>query len=366
MENMENMEHKGYMQMALDLAEKGMHSSMPNPRVGCIVVHNSQVVGQGWHSKTGEDHAEVMALSQAGHKAKGATAYITLEPCNHYGKTPPCTDSLISAGVETVIYAMDDPNPEVSGKSTGILKAAGVKVIQGVLHQKSKDLNIGFIKRMESGLPYIRSKIASSIDGKTALLNGTSQWISSEKSREDVQSWRARSCALLTSIETVLSDDPFLNVRIDGFDDLDQPMRVVLDSQLRIDSHYKILRLPGQKIIYTLKAQHNDPEIQNMIKTAEEYDGHISLEYLFRDLAKREVNEVMIECGGVLNGALLKQEFIDELIVYIAPCILGNKARNMFSLPVLSEMSDRYNFDSTQVDQIDHDVRVILRKSNYI
>ena len=363
---MENREHNGYMQMALDLAKKGMYSSMPNPRVGCVVVHNHQIVGQGWHSKTGEDHAEVIALSQAGQKAKGATAYITLEPCNHHGKTPPCTEALISAGIGTVVYAMDDPNPEVSAKSTGILKIAGVKVIQGILHQESKDLNIGFVKRMKSGLPYIRSKIASSIDGKTALLNGKSTWISSEKSRQDVQSWRARSCALLTSIETVLSDDPSLNVRIDGFDDLNQPIRVVLDSQLRMESHYKILRLPGQKIIYTLKSKHNDPKIQNMIETAEEYDGRVSLRYLFHDLAKREINEVMIECGGVLNGALLRLGFIDELIVYIAPCVLGDQARNMFNLPVLSEISDRYNFDSTQVDQIDHDVRIILRKSNHI
>ena len=233
------------MQIALDSAEKGMHTSMPNPRVGCIVVRENQIVGQGWHRSAGEAHAESIALSEAGNKAQGSTVYSTLEPCTHYGKTPPCVEALIAARVGKVIYAVEDPNPLVSGQSRKILEAEEIEVITGILSQESKDLNIGFHKRMKTGLPYIRTKIATSIDGKTSLMNGNSEWISSIKSRDDVQLWRARSCAIVTSIDTVIADDPFLNVRINDFLDHNQPMRVILDSQLRIKSHYKILKSPG-------------------------------------------------------------------------------------------------------------------------
>ena len=312
------------MQIALDLAKKGMHSSMPNPRVGCIVVHENQIVGRGWHRATGEAHAELIALSEAGNKAQGSTVYSTLEPCTHYGKTPPCVEALIAARVGKVVYAMEDPNPIVSGQSRKILESAEIEVIAGILSQESKDLNIGFHKRMETGLPYIRTKIAASIDGKTALMNGDSQWISSIKSRDDVQLWRARSCAIVTSIDTVIADNPSLNVRINDFSDIDQPTRVIVDSQLRMRDHYKILQSPGDVIVYSSEQVHNDPIFEGMIENIEEHDGHVSLEAVFRDLAKKEINEVMFECGGILNGALLKQNFIDEIIIYLAPCILGD------------------------------------------
>ena len=352
------------MQIALDLAKKGMHSSMPNPRVGCIVVRENQIVGQGWHRATGEAHAESIAISEAGNKAKGSTIYSTLEPCTHYGKTPPCVEALIAARVGKVVYATEDPNPIVSGQSKKILESEEIEVIAGILSQESKDLNIGFHKRMKTGLPYIRTKIAASIDGKTALMNGNSKWISSIKSRDDVQLWRARSCAIVTSIDTVIADDPSLNVRINDFLDNNQPTRVILDSQLRIKGHYKILKSPGDVILYSLQQIHDDPIFEGMIENTEEQDGHVSLESIFLDLAKKEINEVMFECGGILNGALLKQNFIDEIIIYIAPCILGDRANNMFSLPVISVMSDRHNFNLAQVDKTGDDVRIILKKLN--
>ena len=352
------------MQIALDLAKKGMHTAKPNPRVGCIVVSENKIVGQGWHRQTGEAHAEAIALSEAGDKAKDSTVYSTLEPCTHFGQTPPCVEALIAAAVGKVVYAMEDPNPVVSGQSRKILESAEIEVISGVLSQESKDLNIGFNKRMKYGLPYIRTKIAASIDGKTALLNGKSQWISSKQSRDDVQLWRARSCALITSINTVIADDPSLNVRINDFSDIDQPTRVILDSQLRIKGDYKILQSPGDVIVYSLQQVHNDPIFEGMIENTNERDGHVSLESVFRDLAKKEINEVMFECGGTLNGALLKQNFIDEIIIYLAPCILGDQANNMFSLPAISAMSERYNFNLIQVDRTGDDIRVILRKAN--
>jgi len=354
------------MQIALDLAKKGMHSSMPNPRVGCIVVHENKIIGQGFHMATGEAHAETSALLEAGNKAKGSTVYSTLEPCTHYGKTPPCVEALVAARVGKVVYALEDPNPIISGQSRKILESAKIEVISGILSQESKDLNIGFHKRMKTGLPYVRTKIAASIDGKTALLNGKSKWISSKESRDDVQLWRARSCAIITSIDTVIADDPSLNVRINDFSDKHQPTRVILDSQLRIKDHYKILKSPGDVILYSLQQVDNDSIFEGMIENTEEYDGHVSLESVFHDLAKKEINEVMFECGGILNGALLRQNFIDEIIIYLAPCILGDQANNMFRLPEITAMSDRYNFNLIQVDRIGDDIRIILKKSNLV
>jgi len=354
------------MHIALDLARKGMHSSMPNPRVGCVVVHENQIVGQGFHMATGEAHAETIALFEAGNKAKGSTVYSTLEPCTHYGNTPPCVEALIAAEVGKVVYALEDPNPIISGQSRKILESAKIEVISGILSQQSKDLNIGFHKRMKTGLPYIRTKIAASIDGKTGLLNGKSKWISSKESRDDVQLWRARSCAIVTSINTVIADDPCLNVRISDFSDSNQPARVILDSQLRIKDHHKILKLPGEVILYSLHGVDNDSIFEGIIENTEEYDGHVSLESVFNDLAKKEINEVMFECGGTLNGALIKQNFLDEIIIYLATCILGNQANNMFILPEIKAMSDSYNFNLTQVDRIGDDIRIILKKSNLV
>ena len=362
--NIQTKEHEKYMQIALDLAKKGMHTSMPNPRVGCIVVRENKIVGQGWHRRAGEDHAEVIALSEAGNKANGSTVYITLEPCTHYGKTSPCVETLIKASVGEVVYAVDDPNPMVSGKSREMLESASIRVTSGILSQEAKDLNIGFYRRMKTGLPYIRTKIAASIDGKTALKNGKSKWISSKQSRDDVQLWRARSCAIVTSINTVIADDPSLNVRIHDFSDKDQPLRVILDSHLRIKKHYKILKSPGDVIVYSIKQIHNDTVLGGIIENTEELDGRISLVSLFRDLAKKEINEVMFECGEILNGSMLQQNLIDEIIIYIAPCILGDEAKNMFRLQEISVMSDRYNFDLIQVDRTGEDVRIILKKSS--
>ena len=346
-----------YMDISLDLAIKGINTCMPNPRVGCVIVKNNKIIGQGWHSQTGDSHAEIMALNDARGNTDNSTVYITLEPCTHTGNTPPCVNALIKARVKKVIYAMNDPNPKVFGRSKEILQASGIEVEEGILENKSKEINLGFIKRMSKGLPFIRTKIA-----KTALSNGKSKWITSEESRKDVQKYRARSCAILTSISTVMADNPSLNVRLDDFNDVYQPTRIILDSNLRIVGEENVLKLPGKKYIYTLKKDHNDPQIRSIIRTTKEVNGRIALLDVMKDLGSDEMNEVLVEAGSVLNGALLKENLIDEIVLYLAPCFLGDKAKGMFDLPILNEMSEKYDFKINDVSQIGPDIKVILRK----
>jgi diaminohydroxyphosphoribosylaminopyrimidine deaminase/5-amino-6-(5-phosphoribosylamino)uracil reductase len=351
-----------YMDISLDLAIKGINTCMPNPRVGCVIVKNNKIIGQGWHSQTGDSHAEIMALNDARGNTDNSTVYITLEPCTHTGNTPPCVSALIEARVKKVIFAMNDPNPKVFGRSKEILQASGIEVEEGILENKSKEINLGFIKRMSKGLPFIRTKIAASLDGKIALSNGKSQWITSEESRKDVQKYRARSCGILTSISTVMADNPSLNVRLDDFNDVNQPTRIILDSNLRIVGEENVLKLPGKKYIYTLKKDHNDPQIRSIIRTTKEVNGRIALLDVMKDLGSDEMNEVLIEAGSVLNGALLKENLIDEIVLYLAPCFLGDKAKGMFDLPILNEMAEKYDFKINDVSQIGPDIKVILRK----
>ncbi len=362
-----------YMSMALQLAAKGMYTTDPNPRVGCVVVKNQQIVGQGWHERAGGPHAEVHALRQAGKNAQGATVYVTLEPCSHHGKTPPCADALIEAQVSRVVAAMQDPNPLVAGEGLEKLAEAGIQAESGVLQSQSEALNPGFIKRMRYQRPYVRCKLAMSTDGRTAMANGKSQWITGEDARRDVHQLRARSSAMLTGINTVLVDDPSLNARLNNLndDDILQPMRVVVDSQLRMPLEAKMLSLPGTTIIATVnRDKHKTQQLRQRgadVVAVEEKAGRVDLDALMRILAQRQINEVMVEAGQTLNGQLLQQNLVDELIIYMAPCIMGDAARGLFTLSGVEKMQDRIELTIKDIRAVGRDWRItalVSKKSN--
>ena len=337
-----------FMDRALQLAERGLCSTTPNPRVGCLIVKDSRIIGEGWHEKAGEPHAEVMALRSSvaadGTPLSGATAYVTLEPCGHFGRTPPCADALIASGVSRVVVAMQDPNPRVAGRGIEKLRAAGIEVDCGLRAEQAAELNIGFVTRMSCGRPWIRSKIACSLDGKTALANGQSKWITGTQARADGHLWRARSCAVLTGIGTVIDDNPRLTVRdVPNIQTpLRQPLRVVVDSALRTPIDAAILA--GGGLIACAKT---DPGRKLALEGAgvdiialPNAEGKVDLEKLLQALAAREINEVLVEAGTCLNGALLGAGLVDELLIYQAPMILGNAAHGMFASTVLTELSD--------------------------
>ncbi|MAP83340.1 MAG: riboflavin biosynthesis protein RibD [Gammaproteobacteria bacterium] len=330
------------MYRCIELAKNGIHTCKPNPRVGCVIVKDEKIIGEGWHKKTGGDHAEIMALKNCEVNPEGSVVFISLEPCTHKGRTAPCIEALIDAKVSKVIFSSLDPNPKVSGKSIDILSAAGIEVSHGLLEEESSELNIGFFQRMKRNRPFIRSKIGSSLDGKIALSNGESKWITSAESREDVQNLRARSCAMMTSNQTVLLDDPSLNVRINNFSDDDQPLRVVIDSTMQCTGNEKIFQLPGETMIHSKRVD----------------------EALFEHLASIEINNVLVEAGPRMNGALLELNLIDELIIYMAPCILGPDAIDMFDSPVIKKLSDRYSFAIKDLTSIGPDMKITLRKEN--
>ncbi len=355
-----------YMQHAIRLAKKGLYTTQPNPRVGCVIVKDGGIVGEGWHQVAGAEHAEVIALSRAGGAAKGSTVFVTLEPCSHTGKTPPCADALIQAGVKKVIVAMIDPNPLVAGNGLKILQDAGIEVASGLLEAQARDLNPGFIKRMESGRPFLRIKMAMSLDGRTAMASGESQWISSEASRNDVQRLRAESSVILTGIETVLADDPSMNVRLSaqqlGIEaeagPVRQPDRIVLDSQFRMPSQAKIFSVAGECIVYTTVNVENSDDYPFIIETCDSQDGKIDLHWLMKDLAEKEVNLIHVEAGSVLCGALLKNDLVDEIIVYMAPHIMGDAAKGLFNLPGLEMMKDRISLNIKDVRSVGNDIRI--------
>jgi diaminohydroxyphosphoribosylaminopyrimidine deaminase/5-amino-6-(5-phosphoribosylamino)uracil reductase len=348
-----------YMARAISLAKKGRYTTDPNPRVGCVLVRNDGVIGEGWHVKAGQGHAEVEALKNTP-DAKGATAYVTLEPCSHQGRTPPCCDALIKAGVSRVVAAMQDPNPQVSGRGLERLKAAGIEVICGVLQEDAQALNRGFIKRMTDNRPYVRSKLAMSLDGRTAMASGESQWITSDKSRADVQQLRAESSAILTGINTVLADDPALNARVD--EDVLQPIRVVLDTHLNMQVSAKMAKLPGRSLILTCV---EDQQKQQALQQAgfEVYqlpgkDGRLDLHAVMEFLAGQQINELLVEAGSVLNGALLDEGLVDEYIIYMAPCILGDQGRGLFNLPGLQLMADKKQLKLRDIRQVGPDLKL--------
>ncbi|MDD1612835.1 MAG: bifunctional diaminohydroxyphosphoribosylaminopyrimidine deaminase/5-amino-6-(5-phosphoribosylamino)uracil reductase RibD, partial [Methylococcaceae bacterium] len=308
-----------YMARALQLARNGLYTTHPNPRVGCVLVKGDQIIGEGWHVKAGDDHAEIVALKNA-ENAEGSTAYVTLEPCSHHGRTPPCADALIRSGVSKVVAAMQDPNPLVAGNGLTILREAGIETVCGVLEDDARRLNRGFIQRMTQGRPFVRSKLAMSLDGRTALASGESRWITSGAARQDVHRLRAQSSAILTGIDTVLADDPALTARID--EDVLQPLRIVLDTQLRMPASAQLAKLPGRSLILTCCDDQN--KIASLRKARfeihhlEAKNGRIDLNGLMTFLAGQQINELLVETGPTLNGALLAENLVDEWIVYMA------------------------------------------------
>ena len=355
-------DHK-FMSRALLLAKNGVYTTSPNPNVGCVLVKDGEVVGEGWHEKAGEAHAEINALKQAGNKAEGATAYVTLEPCCHQGKTPPCSDALITAKVKRVVAAMIDPHAKVAGKGLKQLESAGIFVEHGLLEEQAKELNLGFIKRMQKRLPYVRCKLAMSLDGRTAMASGESKWITSSAAREDVQRLRAKSSAILTGVGTVLADDPSMTVRLEGVNA--QPMRVVVDTNLSMPTDAKMLKEAGQTVLMTCSA---DDGITQALKDAGAdihmmpfCNTNVDLASVLQQLSDMQINDVLLETGATLSGAMLQAGLIDELIIYMAPVLMGNEARGLFSLPGLATMQDKIELDIVDQRVVGQDIRITAK-----
>ena len=355
-----------FMRRALELAANGLFTTDPNPRVGCVIVRDQHVVGEGWHEKAGQPHAEIHAMKQAGKSADGATAYVTLEPCAHYGRTPPCCDALIQAGISRVVVAAQDPNPLVNGKGVAALTAAGIKVELGLLQEEASELNIGFLSRMRRQRPWVRMKVAASLDGKTALPNRQSQWITDEAARRDGHKWRARASALLTGIGTLKDDDPQMNVR--WVETSRQPIRVLVDSRLEANPQAKMLLKPGAWIVTALEetAQSNDAwkklsDAGHRIVSLPYQVGKVDLQAMLRWLASEGVNELHIEAGYKLNGSLLREHCVDELLCYVAPRLMG-PGLEMFDLPELSTMPENLQWCFVDHEAIGRDLRLSLRK----
>jgi len=359
-----------WMARALGLARRGFYTADPNPRVGCVLVRDGEPVGEGYHRRAGEPHAERNALAVAGARAAGATAYVTLEPCSHHGRTPPCADALAESGVARMVAAMQDPNPLVAGRGLQRLREAGVQVDIGVLEDQARDLNPGFVKRMTDALPWVRCKLAMSLDGRTAMASGESQWITGEDARRDVQRLRARSSAILTGVETVLADDPSLNVRL-GAEALGdtgadawvrQPVRVILDSSLRTPPTARLLELPGTTLILCVVEQREqaaDLEAAGArVQILPEDQGRVGLRAALEFLAEQEINEVLIEAGPTLAGSFVQAGLVDELIIYVAPHLMGDGARGLFNLPGLRHMADRVALDIRDLRRVGRDLRI--------
>ena len=350
-----------HMRRALQLAERGLAGTDPNPRVGCVLVRAERTVGEGWHERAGGPHAEVMALRQAGADAEGASAYVTLEPCAHTGRTPPCVAALISAGVRRVVFAVSDPNPLVNGAGASALRAAGVQVREGVLAAEARALNPGFFKRMQCGLPWVRLKLAASLDGRTALADGRSRWITGEAARADVQRFRARSSVVLTGSGTVLADDPALNVRL--ADTPRQPLRVLLDGALRVSPDARMLHPANEALVFTAST---DPARRAELErrgvrveiAAAGPDGRLLLAPILRRLGELEANEVWIEAGARLAGAWLREQLVDELIIYLAPRLLGPGARPLLQLPAPADLEQAPRLRFTECVPLGEDLRL--------
>lgn len=351
-----------HMAQALRLAGRGLDTATPNPRVGCVLVKDGRVVGEGWHERAGGPHAEAVALLSAGVSAAGATAYVTLEPCSHHGRTPPCADALIAARVAQVVAAMQDPNPKVSGQGIERLRAAGIATRVGLMESEARELNIGFVARMTRGRPWVRVKVAASLDGKTALGNGVSQWITGADARRDAHRWRARSCAILTGIGTLKDDDPRLTVR--DVPSSRQPLRVVVDSRLRMDPAAKIL--DGDPVLVATASDDAGRRQALEARAASvvvlpDARGKVDLGALMAELGRRGINEVLVEAGINLNSALLEAGLADELVIYLAPHLLGDRGRGMLDLGEVSRMEDRLELDVRETRMIGPDLRLIGR-----
>lgn len=353
------------MARAHQLARNGLYTTDPNPRVGCVLVRDQAVVGEGWHAYAGGPHAEVVALRAAGERARGATAYVTLEPCSHHGRTPPCADALIAAGVARVVAALEDPNPRVAGQGLARLRAAGIEVASGLLAADSEALNPGFMSRMRRGRPYLRAKLAMSLDGRTAMASGESQWITGAAAREDVQRLRARSSAIVTGIGTVLADDPSMNVRLPGVA-VRQPLRVVLDPHLSMPPGARMLALEGETLVITATGPEDDAweplaAAGARIVSLPQGPDAIDLAGAMALLAERGINEVLLETGATLSGAMLRAGLIDQLVVYMAPKLMGDSARGLFHLPCIQAMADAVALEILDVRAVGADWRISAR-----
>lgn len=370
-ENMMRHQDEFYMARALELARCGQFTTAPNPNVGCVIVRDGEIVGEGYHLRAGEPHAEVHALRMAGERARGATAYVTLEPCSHHGRTPPCADALIAAGVARVVAAMQDPNPKVAGRGLHRLQQAGIAVSHGLMMQDAENVNPGFLKRMRTGFPYVRLKMAASLDGRTAMASGESQWITSPQARQDVQRFRAQSAAILSSSATVLADDPSLTVRWHELDadtrrrypeaSLRQPVRVIVDGRQRVTPRHKVVEQPGQTWLARVlvgEEQAWPGEVEQL--RVPSHGAGVDLVALMLLLGKRQINSVWVEAGATLAGALLQAGLVDELILYLAPKLLGDNARPLCVLPGLTQLAQAPAFSLTEVRQVGPDVRLRL------
>lgn len=355
-----------FMAQALRLAERGLYSTTPNPRVGCVIVSDGRVVGEGWHRRAGGRHAEVHALHAAGAQARGATAYVTLEPCSHHGRTPPCAEALLKAGVNRVVAALQDPNPLVAGRGLAALSAAGVRAECGLLANEAQEINIGFVTRMTRARPWLRLKLAASLDGKTALQNGSSQWLTGPAARQDGHRWRARACAILTGIGTIRHDNPQLNVR--GVEASDaavrQPLKVVVDSRLGLPAHARVLEGGSLLVAAALGDSKKIAALQRRgaeIVILPDANGRVDLPALLNELARRGINEVHVEAGFALSGALLHAGLVDELLLYLAPCLVGDAARGMFDLPPLESLADQRRLLIRDLRLLGSDLRLLAR-----
>lgn len=360
-----------YMQQAIELAKLGRFTTTPNPNVGCVIVKDNKIIGEGYHKKAGEPHAEVYALQMAGNNARNATAYVTLEPCSHFGRTPPCADSLIKSGIKRVVIAMQDPNPNVAGKGIKRLNDAGVEVTVGVLTDQAELLNNGFLKRMRTGLPYVQLKLAASLDGKIAMASGESKWITSTIARQDVQQFRAQASCILSTRSTVQTDNASLTVRYDelpeeikkiyNYDTIRQPIRIIIDSQHRLTGNENIFKQSGETwIVRKQNISLNIPDTHLIVEASAKIN--IDLANLLRILGKKQMNSVWVEAGSHIAGALIEQDLIDELIIYYAPKLLGHNAIDMCNLPNLHQLSLAPNFRFESAKMIGEDLRVTLKR----
>ncbi|SEQ50578.1 bifunctional diaminohydroxyphosphoribosylaminopyrimidine deaminase/5-amino-6-(5-phosphoribosylamino)uracil reductase RibD [Basfia succiniciproducens] len=364
---------RAFMQLAIELAEKGQFTTTPNPSVGCVLVKQGEIVGKGFHFKAGEPHAEVMAMREAGKNAKGATAYVTLEPCSHFGRTPPCAKGLIEAGVVKVIAAMEDPNPSVAGQGLKMLQQAGIETAVGLLQEQAERLNRGFLKRMRTGLPYVQLKMAMTIDGRTATSTGESQWITGESARIDVQQERAKASAILSASGTVLADNPSLNVRWEQFPEqlkadykketVRQPVRVIIDSKQQISSQLNLFKIDSP--VWLAGIQPRDltdfPANCEIICLTPEKEQSL-LQALMIELGKRQINSVWVEAGAKLAGALIEQNLVDELVLYIAPKLLGDEAKGLCHLPHLTKLADAPLWRLQSMEKVGDDIKMIYMR----
>ena len=360
------MQDEMYMARALKLAQRGRFTTHPNPNVGCVIVKDGQIVGEGFHQRAGEPHAEVHALRMAGENARGATAYVTLEPCSHHGRTPPCCEALIAAGVARVMAAMQDPNPQVAGRGLYRLQQEGIEVSHGLMMSEAEQLNKGFLKRMRTGFPYVQLKLGASLDGRTAMASGESQWITSPQARRDVQRLRAQSHAILTSSATVLADNPQLNVRWDELSadnqtlypqaSLRQPVRIVIDSKNRVTPEHRLIDQPGETWFARTQADTREwPQNVRHISVPE-HNGQLDLVAMMMLLGREQINSIWVEAGATLAGALLTAGLVDELVVYLAPTLLGSDARGLCVLPGMEKLADAPQFKFSEIRQVGRDI----------